>query len=237
VRLRASRGEARTGALTGLGNRRLLLRALAAGCADRARPRTLVFFDLDGFKACNDAFGHVAGDALLVRLARKLAERVQGRGSAYRRGGDEFRVLLDPPAADADDGAIAAAAAALEERANAFTASYGVAQLPREAVDGEQAVRLADERMDAHEDSRAAAARTRRTACSCRSSWSASPICMSTCARWRCTHGARRSRSACSPTSSKRSCEPPSCTTSARSRCPTACCTSGRLAEAKADHA
>jgi diguanylate cyclase (GGDEF)-like protein len=153
--LRASRGEALTDALTGLGNRRLLLRALAEGFAKDARPLTLVFFDLDGFKAYNDAFGHVAGDALLVRLAHKLAASVEGRAIAYRLGGDEFCVLLDPPAARAD-AVIAGAATALEEHGDAFsiTASYGVAQLPREAGSAEQAVRLADERMYAHKESR-----------------------------------------------------------------------------------
>jgi diguanylate cyclase (GGDEF)-like protein len=153
--LRASRGEALTDALTGLGNRRLLLRALAGAFAKDARPLTLVFFDLDGFKGYNDAFGHVAGDALLVRLAHKLAVSVEGRAIAYRLGGDEFCVLLAPPAARAD-AVIAGAATALEEHGDAFsiTASYGVAQLPREAGSAEQAVRLADERMYAHKDSR-----------------------------------------------------------------------------------
>jgi diguanylate cyclase (GGDEF)-like protein len=153
--LRASRGEALTDALTGLGNRRLLLRALEEAFTARPRPLTLVFFDLDGFKSYNDAFGHVAGDALLVRLAQNLDQSVAGRGVAYRLGGDEFCVLLDPPLDDLDR-AITMAAAALEERGDAFlvTASYGVAQLPREATSAEQGVRLADERMYANKDSR-----------------------------------------------------------------------------------
>ena len=153
--LRASRHEALTDALTGLGNRRLLLRALADAFAGGARPLTLVFFDLDGFKGYNDAFGHVAGDALLVRLAHKLGASVETSGVAYRLGGDEFCVLLDPPAARTD-AAIVAAATALEEQGDAFsiTASYGVAQLPEEAETAEHAVRRADERMYAHKDSR-----------------------------------------------------------------------------------
>jgi diguanylate cyclase (GGDEF)-like protein len=152
--LRASRGEALTDALTGLGNRRLLLRTLAEAFVADARRLTLVFFDLDGFKGYNDAFGHVAGDALLVRLAHKLAASVEGHGIAYRLGGDEFCVLLDPPAARTD-AVIAGAATALAEHGDAFsvTASYGVAQLPGEAGSAEQAVRLADERMYAHKES------------------------------------------------------------------------------------
>ena len=55
-----------------------------------ARAHTLVFFDLDGFKDYNDAFGHPAGDALL-QPARAALARV---GGAYRLGGDEFCLLV-----------------------------------------------------------------------------------------------------------------------------------------------
>lgn len=153
--LRSSRGDALTDALTGLGNRRLLLRELEVAVGERGRPHTLAFFDLDGFKHYNDAFGHVAGDSLLTRLAGALAVSVQGRGTAYRLGGDEFCVLLCPPATS-DDPAIAACARALEARGDAFSiaASYGIAQLPMEAASAEQAVRLADERMYSHKDAR-----------------------------------------------------------------------------------
>ena len=57
-----------TDPLTGLGNRRALATALDDVCHDR---RAFVgMFDLDGFKAYNDTFGHPAGDDLLVRVAR-----------------------------------------------------------------------------------------------------------------------------------------------------------------------
>jgi two-component system cell cycle response regulator len=153
--LRSSRGEALTDALSGLGNRRLLLQELDAAFGEQGRRHTLVFFDLDGFKHYNDEFGHVAGDALLTRLARTLATSVEGRGSAYRLGGDEFCVLLDPPVAP-DDPLIAAAARSLEEHGEAFSvaASYGIAQLPSEADSPERAVALADARMYSHKDSR-----------------------------------------------------------------------------------
>ena len=54
-------------------------------------------FDLDGFKAYNDSFGHPAGDALLVRLGRNLTAAVGHSASAYRMGGDEFCVLAVDP--------------------------------------------------------------------------------------------------------------------------------------------
>ena len=53
-------------------------------------------FDLDGFKAYNDTFGHLAGDQLLARLGQRLARVGRSRTArAYRLGGDEFCVLLD----------------------------------------------------------------------------------------------------------------------------------------------
>ena len=72
--LAASREEALTDALTGLGNRRRFVadaeRALAA-----SEPTALVVFDLDGFKAYNDSFGHAAGDALLSGSPAASARR------------------------------------------------------------------------------------------------------------------------------------------------------------------
>ena len=88
--LGASEIEAATDALTGLGNRRALLNDVARLAASADEPVGLALFDLDGFKAYNDRFGHPAGDALLARLANRLADTVAGSGSAYRIGGDEF---------------------------------------------------------------------------------------------------------------------------------------------------
>ena len=92
--LAASRNEALTDALTSLGNRRALMAEL-----ESRRPSVegehvmLALFDLDGFKQYNDSFGHPAGDSLLARLGDRLATTMEGIGSAYRMGGDEFCVL------------------------------------------------------------------------------------------------------------------------------------------------
>ena len=50
----------------------------------------VAIFDLGGFKQYNDTFGHLAGDALLVRLCGRLSAAMDGIGTAYRMGGDEF---------------------------------------------------------------------------------------------------------------------------------------------------
>jgi diguanylate cyclase (GGDEF)-like protein len=148
--LRTRAREAVTDALTGLSNRRQLtadLGQLHPGWGER-RARTLVFFDLDGFKRYNDTFGHPAGDALLSRLGASLQALIAERGSAYRVGGDEFCVLLDGRHSR-DSRLVAQAAAALSERGRGFSIvpSVGVAIVPDEATDPDAALRLADERM------------------------------------------------------------------------------------------
>jgi diguanylate cyclase (GGDEF)-like protein len=153
--LDASRHEALTDALTGLGNRRALTNDLARGLADadEDHPLVLVLFDLNGFKHYNDCYGHPAGDDLLVRLGANLSRHVDGHGRAYRMGGDEFCALLHPrlarPAVVAGH-----AAAALRERGEGFDigSSHGSVLLPAETGDPAEALRLADRRMYAQKD-------------------------------------------------------------------------------------
>jgi two-component system cell cycle response regulator len=151
--LRRAEGQALTDGLTGLGNRRLLMldldRALVTGPeAEPPAPRTLVFFDLDGFKQYNDLFGHSAGDALLARLGQRLGAAVDGGGRAYRLGGDEFCVLFDRDVSG-DEQPVATTSAALSETGEAFvvTSSYGLVTMPREATTPEETLQLADVRM------------------------------------------------------------------------------------------
>ncbi|WP_432493756.1 GGDEF domain-containing protein [Kineococcus auxinigenes] len=62
---------------------------------------TLALFDLDGFKAVNDTFGHDAGDEVLRGVVARAAAVVDGHGVLARLGGDEFVVLLRTGPADA----------------------------------------------------------------------------------------------------------------------------------------
>jgi two-component system cell cycle response regulator len=155
--LSEAHGEARTDSLTGLRNRRCLMADLEMqlGLATRADPRALLLFDLDGFKEYNDAFGHPAGDGLLVRLAARLAEAVGDCGDAYRLGGDEFCVLVSP-GRQGIDGVLAACSAALNERGEGFevTSSFGAVVLPEEADTPTLALQLADRRMYARKGGR-----------------------------------------------------------------------------------
>jgi len=143
-----SRGEANTDALTGLGNRRKFMSDLQARLllASPAHPVTLALFDLDGFKAYNDTFGHPAGDALLTRLGHRLQAAVANPGVAYRLGGDEFCVLATGAASAAT---IQAAVQALTERGEAFAISnsHGTAVLDDHDCKPDDALRIADQRM------------------------------------------------------------------------------------------
>ncbi len=69
---------------------------------DAARCITVLFIDLNGFKAVNDRFGHATGDDLLVAVARRIQESLRAYDTAARLGGDEFAVLLDETVRHAD---------------------------------------------------------------------------------------------------------------------------------------
>lgn len=89
---------ARYDALTGLGNRALLLERMqdALVRARRSGQRlALLYLDLDGFKQVNDALGHATGDLLLQETARRLRQAVRETDTVARIGGDEFVVLLE----------------------------------------------------------------------------------------------------------------------------------------------
>ena len=157
------REQAVTDALTGLGNRRKLNADLSSRLADSdTEPLVLMLFDLDGFKSYNDTFGHLAGDALLARLGRKLANAVSPSGTAYRLGGDEFCALLPAPTRPTElHASVTQAAAALVEHGERFSvnASCGAVLVPHEAASAEYALQLADQRMYARKHSRSNAAK------------------------------------------------------------------------------
>ena len=87
---------ARHDILTGLGNRLLFNEMLARAFAGKepGEPKICVLFiDLDGFKAVNDALGHAVGDALLRLVASRLGEALGDCEGLARLGGDEFALM------------------------------------------------------------------------------------------------------------------------------------------------
>ena len=84
---------AETDALTGLGNRRALDRAVTE-LARRGFEVGVVVMDLDHFKKVNDTHGHEAGDQVLQAAANVLRAELRGADRAFRSGGEEFVMLL-----------------------------------------------------------------------------------------------------------------------------------------------
>ncbi len=83
--------------LTNLPNRWLLsnrLNQAIAHCKRQKKLLALVFLDLDGFKAVNDEYGHLAGDNLLIALTKNMTQSLREVDTLARVGGDEFIALL-----------------------------------------------------------------------------------------------------------------------------------------------
>lgn len=95
-RLKALELEARHDLLTSLPNRR----GLKAHWETMPGDKTLLLIDLVGFKAVNDSYGHIVGDALLKQVAARLAAAVAPPGLLARWGGDEFAAVVEAERAD-----------------------------------------------------------------------------------------------------------------------------------------
>ncbi|MFB9377153.1 putative bifunctional diguanylate cyclase/phosphodiesterase [Kineococcus gynurae] len=92
--LAETRQQALTDELTGLANRRSLLRELEAATGRAGSDVALLIADLDGFATVNGRFGHAAGDEALREVAATLVGAAPSGTLVARLGGDEFAVLL-----------------------------------------------------------------------------------------------------------------------------------------------
>jgi diguanylate cyclase (GGDEF)-like protein len=140
--------------LTGLPNRRGLLRTLARTVPDaleRGTPVAALYLDLDRFKRLNDTLGHAAGDELLRQVAARIGRACGPNDQAARLGGDEFVIVLPRAGTEAEVAQIAQRLVTTLETpfevfGHAFqpSASIGVALAPRDGHDPEELLRRAD---------------------------------------------------------------------------------------------
>ena len=139
-------------ALTGLPNRVLFLEELRLALTRQRQPgmTAVLFVDLDRFKLVNDSFGHLAGDDLLVDVARRLLHAVRRGDTVGRLGGDEFTVLCED-IQEPDAIAVADRISQALERPFRFgdqdvfvDASIGIAFARDNQIDPEEVLRHAD---------------------------------------------------------------------------------------------
>ncbi|MEV0172897.1 diguanylate cyclase CdgB [Streptomyces sp. NPDC050803] len=126
---------------------------------DGTKGLAVLFCDLDGFKSINDRFGHNAGDAVLIEVARRLTRGVRDGDTVARLGGDEFVVLADGLGrADAQDLAVRLRNEIIQPirvdgRAMRVGASFGIGWAHC-GMTADEVLKSADERMYVEKRSR-----------------------------------------------------------------------------------
>ena len=158
-RLESAQSELRqlvtTDPLTGCRNRRYFDQVIGREIVRHRRyniPLSLLFVDIDRFKAINDTLGHEAGDRVLQQVAAFLIRHVREADYVFRWGGDEFLILISCKEAEAvikgrelqDAYASSPDAASLPRGVGL---SVGCAEVPAGAADVMTLVNLADQRM------------------------------------------------------------------------------------------
>jgi diguanylate cyclase (GGDEF)-like protein len=158
-RLEAAQSKLRrmviTDPLTGCRNRRFFDEIIGRELQRHRRygiPMSVLFVDVDRFKAINDTLGHDAGDRVLREVAAFLLSNIREADYVFRWGGDEFLILLSCEEDEAarrghtlqNDFARYALAASLPAGVGL---SIGCAEVPEDAKSVMQVIRMADERM------------------------------------------------------------------------------------------
>jgi diguanylate cyclase (GGDEF)-like protein len=153
-------------ALTGLANRASFEGQVARAVEDAAASGGtlgLLYLDANGFKQVNDAWGHAAGDALLIEIAARIRACADRDDPVARLGGDEFVVLLTGPGADARTVDLASSIRAAMAPDFALPGgsivqpglSIGAASFPIDATDAAGLIAAADAAMYAEKQRRA----------------------------------------------------------------------------------
>jgi diguanylate cyclase (GGDEF)-like protein len=156
LRFRVAKHMAEKDEMTGLLNAGSLFRLLEAelqNASDRRAKVAVIVMDLDGFKAANDSFGHLAGNRVLQEIAKGLVESSRQTDHIARLGGDEFAIV----APGIDQANLSALTARLKElgpiagmaacETSKIHISFGVALYPADGTDPESLLEKADQLM------------------------------------------------------------------------------------------
>ena len=146
---------ARHDGLTGVLNRRAagaMLEELFRRSRESKSPLAVFFLDLDHFKSINDGFGHAAGDAVLVAVARRVGGQLRADDVLGRWGGEEFVAVLPGAAHEAVRAtgerirrAVEAEPVVVDTQPIRVTISVGIAMLSPDSTDSAMLLQRADE--------------------------------------------------------------------------------------------
>ncbi len=136
--------------LTGLYNKKAITELAVKKINEIKEPCSLIIIDVDKFKECNDTYGHIFGDRVLVAVASCINDAIAGNGIAGRIGGDEFLVILDKTD-EADIRNITRnIRAGIQwnvtsiDAGSVVTCSMGIARFPEDMLNYENLFKLAD---------------------------------------------------------------------------------------------
>jgi len=148
--------QATTDQLTGIRNRRSIyekLDSLIQSCKDNSSNFGIILLDIDFFKSVNDAFGHHAGDMVLIEAAERFSQNIRSNDFIGRQGGEEFLALIDDieineitQIAERVRKSIESSVINVEGTEIKITVSGGIAH-SSEKIERDDLINLADERL------------------------------------------------------------------------------------------
>lgn len=141
--------ESRDG-LTGLYNKKAITELAVKKINEQKTPCSLIIIDIDKFKECNDTYGHVFGDRVIVAVSSCIKDAINGVGIAGRIGGDEFLIILDKTDEEDIRNITRNIRTAIQwnitsvEPGSIVTCSMGIARFPSNAENYDDLFKMAD---------------------------------------------------------------------------------------------